>query len=543
MKLAIYLTGLLSLSLALAPRGLLAAQESENTPNGIAVQSRGPVHEAFAELVNPSPRPGPIALKKPPDPIPELPPDEKPEGDNVQWVPGYWAWDSEQNNFLWVSGLWRVPPPDRQWTPGYWSETADGWQWTPGLWASSRQEQPDYVPEPPPDSLDNGPSVPAPDDDSFYVPGNWIYQSTGYAWRPGYWRAIRPGYCWTPAHYCWTPAGYCYVSGYWDYPLEDRGLLFAPVAFTEPLWLNPNWYYRPSYCVNLGGWLSWLFCRPRYCHYYFGDYFDRSYYNAGYYPWFAYGRRWHSPLFGYYNWQHRGERGWYNGLVRDYRARVADDLPRSPRSLVTPLHELRSNGVRLTHVDAAQVSAARQRASAFHSAAVERQRVERSGRAGALPLAHVPSSRTDVGHGTPNLQRERGHRAPAISSQPLRSTAPSFNHSAARPNAEFHTQPHRPSTPHHSAPADIRPHQPPPSHHAAPAGRHEQPKHVQQPQHHESRAASRPQAQPQRSAPARSATSHGGAQAKPHATAPAHHAGPASHGGGQKSGSHDKKKH
>src|SRR5262249_17893954 len=159
----------------------------------------------------------------------------------------------------------------RQWVPGYWSETEQGWQWTPGLWAPAQQQQPDYVPEPPPDSLDNGPGVPAPDDNSFYVPGSWLYQSTGYVWRPGFWRAIRPGFCWTPAHYCWTPAGYCYVSGHWDYPLEDRGLLFAPVAFTEPLWSNPNWFFRPSYCVNLRGLLWSLFCRPRYCHYYFGD--------------------------------------------------------------------------------------------------------------------------------------------------------------------------------------------------------------------------------------------------------------------------------
>jgi hypothetical protein len=567
MKLAVCLTSLLSLSLALTPRGFLAAQEPErklapdSVANGIDVQTRGPVHEAFAELVDPSPRPSPIVPKQPPGPIKEVPPEQKPEGENVYWIPGYWAWDTEQNNYLWVSGFWRVPPPNRQWTPGYWSETDGGWQWTPGLWASAQQQQFDYVPEPPPDSIDNGPSVPAPDDNSFYVPGNWLYEATGYVWRPGYWTAIRPGYCWIPAHYCWTPAGYSYVSGYWDYPPEDRGLLFAPVAFSEPLWLNPDWYYRPSYCLNVGDLLSWLFCRPRYCHYYFGDYFGAGYYDAGYYPWFAYGRRWHSPLFGYYAWQHRGERGWYNGLVRDYRARATGDLARSPRGLVMPLHDMPSHGVRLAHVDPAQVNAARERASAFRSRAVERRRFEHSGRPTAPSLAHAPSNRGSAGFGAAHAQLDRGRGYPAFGSQPQHFAAPSFKHSAARPNAEFHAQPHQPATLNHSAPANIRPHEqsaphhdvrPPQSapHHAAPTVHHEQPKHDQAPAHHASHAASHAAAQPRRSAPAQSA-SHGGGHATPHASAPAHHAAPASHSGGGHSsgghsssgGSHDKKKH
>jgi hypothetical protein len=529
MKLAIYFTGMLGLSLVLIPLGMVAAQEPENNSNGIAVQSRGPVHEAFAELANLSPQPGPIAPKQPPDPIPEAPPDQKPQGDNVQWIPGYWAWDTDQNNFLWVSGFWRVPPPDRQWVPGYWSETQGGWQWTPGMWAPAGQQQPDYVPEAPPDSLDNGPSVPAPDENSFYIPGAWLYQSTGFAWRPGYWSTIRPGYCWTPAHYDWTPAGYCYVSGYWDYPLEDRGLLFAPVAFTEPLWTNPSWFFRPSYCVDLHGLLSSLFCRPLFCHYYYGDYFGRNYYNEGFYPWFAYGRRWHSPLFGYYNWQHRGERGWYNGLVRGYRARVAGELPRQTRPLVAPLHELRSNGVRLAHVSAAQVNAARQRTSAFHAAGAERQRAERSGRFGGLPLAHTSNNRANF-----NPPQDHGRGLPHAGSQPQRSAPSSAKHFGARPNAEFHAQPHGSATFAHSAPANIRSHQP-----AAPAVHHEQPRHVQAPVHHESRAAYRPATQPHRSAPARSAAPRGG-----HAT-PARHSAPASHGGGHNGGggTHGSKKH
>ena len=58
-----------------------------------------------------------IVPNAPPAVIDELPPDQKPAGDNVQWIPGYWGWDDEVKDYLWVSGFWRVPPPKRQWVP------------------------------------------------------------------------------------------------------------------------------------------------------------------------------------------------------------------------------------------------------------------------------------------------------------------------------------------------------------------------------------------------------------------------------------------
>ena len=87
---------------------------------GVQVLTRGPVHEAFAETVTFDPEPGIVVPKAPPAAIEELPPDQKPEGANVAWVPGYWGWDDERSDFLWVSGIWRDLPPGRQWVPGYW---------------------------------------------------------------------------------------------------------------------------------------------------------------------------------------------------------------------------------------------------------------------------------------------------------------------------------------------------------------------------------------------------------------------------------------
>ena len=75
----------------------------------VQVLTRGPVHEAFAETVTFDPEPGIVVPKTPPAAIEELPPEQKPEGANVTWIPGYWGWDDERSDFLWVSGVWRRP--------------------------------------------------------------------------------------------------------------------------------------------------------------------------------------------------------------------------------------------------------------------------------------------------------------------------------------------------------------------------------------------------------------------------------------------------
>lgn len=40
------------------------------------------------------------------------------------WVPGYWAWDGDIDDYYWVPGQWVLPPfSGAMWTPGYW-----GWR-------------------------------------------------------------------------------------------------------------------------------------------------------------------------------------------------------------------------------------------------------------------------------------------------------------------------------------------------------------------------------------------------------------------------------
>jgi hypothetical protein len=289
---------------------------------GVEVLARGPVHEAFAEVADVKIEPPPVVPKEPPKPIEEIPPDQKPDDPNVQWIPGYWAWDDDRSDFIWVSGVWRIPPPGRQWVSGHWQKVENGWQWVPGFWASMENNEYTVLP-PPPDPVDEGPSSPAPDATSTYVPGCWVYQDGRYLWRPGYWNAFHDGWAWTPAHYLWAPSGAIFVEGFWDYPLINRGLLFASAYIDRSLWSRPNWTYTPQYLVNGESLLASLFVRPATRHYYFGDYFGDRYAKAGFVPWTTAGIDRHTPdpLFSYY--RHRPEGAAWERDMRDvYGARA-----------------------------------------------------------------------------------------------------------------------------------------------------------------------------------------------------------------------------
>src|SRR5262249_40649586 len=94
------------------PKDKADKQDKQDQPQpGVKVLDRGPIHEAFAQPGADVRGKGMTAPKAPPPPIPEIPPDTKPEGANVKWIPGYWMWDANMKDFIWVSGLWRGTPP------------------------------------------------------------------------------------------------------------------------------------------------------------------------------------------------------------------------------------------------------------------------------------------------------------------------------------------------------------------------------------------------------------------------------------------------
>ena len=92
------------------------------------VLTRGPVNEAFAQPVTIEEEGDFVVPMEPPPEIAETVPAERPVGD-FTWVPGYWAWDSDRNDYIWVSGCWRAVPPGQYWVPGYWTKVSNGWRW------------------------------------------------------------------------------------------------------------------------------------------------------------------------------------------------------------------------------------------------------------------------------------------------------------------------------------------------------------------------------------------------------------------------------
>jgi len=324
-------------SLVLAGTLLLApgAFAQESAGENVQVLTRGPVHEAFAESISYEPQPGLIISSRVPEPIEELPPEQKPEGDNVTWISGYWAWDDDQNDFIWISGIWRNLPPGRQWVPGYWNDIGDGkYQWTAGYWADATIEVVSYVPTPPPRSVDSGPNVDAPSRDHSWIPGNWFWVDNRYAWRPGYWVPLRSNWTWVPSRYCWTRRGYVYVDGYWDYAVAGRGVLFAPVYFRDRYYDRPDYSYTPLIVVALNVFSNHLFVRPRYGQYYFGDYYAPRYQTSGFCTSYSWGtsRGGYDPIYAYDRWQHRDDQTWNRRRQEDYNYFRDNEDARPPRT-------------------------------------------------------------------------------------------------------------------------------------------------------------------------------------------------------------------
>ena len=77
--------------------------------------------------------------------------------------------------------------------------------------------------------------------------------------------------------------GYIWVDGYWDWPYDLRGLVFAPVYFNQPVWLNAGWRYRPTFVVGFNSFFDSAFVGPG-GGYYFGNYYSPASARAGYQP-------------------------------------------------------------------------------------------------------------------------------------------------------------------------------------------------------------------------------------------------------------------
>jgi WXXGXW repeat (2 copies) len=412
--------------LSQAPAPPAAPNDMPPVPQGLDVMTRGPVHEAFATPSG-EPRATQPVAKKPPAALEEMAPDDKPEGD-VVWITGYWAWDDDRSDFLWVSGCWRQRPRGKEWIAGYWREQGEQWQWVPGFWtdaaaqqAGSQQQgevkQVAYYPEPPTPPQIAPPGEP-PNAESFYVPGSYLWSSDHYVWRAGYWAHVQPGYVWVPAHYRWTPYGYVYIGGYWDFAVARRGMLYAPVVVDFAV-VGPAYVYTPVYAVPHVVVMDAFFIRPAYCHYYFGDYYGPRYRDIGFESVVVYSRRSYDPIIVYQRYEYRDNPRWFDVQVNLVVARESGRAPLPPRTLVQQNVYIRNNvtivnnrtiiapaahvaaaqGMRTERIDAARRAEFRQQAVTAQRAAItQRRESERPPSPGARPTAprvaamHVPSA-------------------------------------------------------------------------------------------------------------------------------------------------------
>ncbi|MDE2508336.1 MAG: YXWGXW repeat-containing protein, partial [Planctomycetota bacterium] len=231
-----------------------------SSSSGVKAMIEGPLHEAFL-----SPMKDGVAqhvAKAPPEPITERPAVDPPNA-SAQWIDGYWEWDAAKNDYLWVTGTWRVPPPGRFWVNGYWKRDDKGWYRVAGFWSDRKTDRLDFRKFGPPAQRPDENPGPAPDDQHFWVPGQYQPDGDGVLWKPGFWAKAQPGWSWVPAQCVKQPEGWAFQEGFWDRTLEDRGTLFAPAEVSQDA-RKPETVYQPYTEVSpeLYGMLYGAYGRP-----------------------------------------------------------------------------------------------------------------------------------------------------------------------------------------------------------------------------------------------------------------------------------------
>jgi len=313
------------------------------TSDATVVLTRGPLHEAFAEPLVFGNTPTITISQAPPEPIQEIPAAARPRHSGAMWIPGYWAWDEEFDEYIWLSGVWRVPPLGRVWVAGYWSEGDEGHTWVPGFWVSENVKELVYHPTPP-EALQRSIPADSPTEESIWIPGVWHYVKGRWLWEPGFWIEPVEDWVWVPSQWVWSPSGHIFVEGYWDYTLELRGLVFAPVRFRQPVYREVRYEYSPQVVVAVEAITTHLFVRPNYRHYYFGDYYEPRYEELGYRPHFhtVGNDAWYSPIFQHMLWRHRDDRErWLVQERESFEYRRRYERARPPRTYDAQLELVR----------------------------------------------------------------------------------------------------------------------------------------------------------------------------------------------------------
>jgi len=75
----------------------------------------------------------PMVQSSPPSPPPYAETVSAPPGPNAVWVPGYWA--SDGRRYVWIAGVWQVPPPNAHtYVAAHWEYQADRYVYVQSSW-------------------------------------------------------------------------------------------------------------------------------------------------------------------------------------------------------------------------------------------------------------------------------------------------------------------------------------------------------------------------------------------------------------------------
>jgi len=187
------------------------------------VSDAKPIHEAFVMPVRDALPPLVIARAPPSSQQEQIPP--QPISDAI-WISGYWSWNENNGDFVWVCGVWRRPPADHQWIPGNWVQYQGAWTRESGFWSATPLENLVYIAKAPPASIAD--TIPAsPGNNYFWIRGYWDYAQNNYQWLSGKWELSNPDWVMTPAQYIWRASGYVFIPMYWDFALDLRGKAYS----------------------------------------------------------------------------------------------------------------------------------------------------------------------------------------------------------------------------------------------------------------------------------------------------------------------------
>lgn len=266
----------------------------------------GPVHEAFMQPFNGTAASGVVVQATPPKPLREIAPRFIPQGDDIQWIPGYWSAMPGQNGdsqFVWVSGTFRRMPPGRKWMSGGWVQVADGHQWTPGAWVPEDFSVQSSVVDATPTAIaDLGPVGEAPSANHMWVPPQHVLNDGQIVVQDGFWSEGNQNWVWTPARLIPTANGVIPVSGYWDHTISRRGQLFAPARFQNLSQIDSNVPFSPGVALDAERIALHLFVDPQSQQFLFGDFYGEQFTDLGITPWYQPAERLggYDPILGFH---------------------------------------------------------------------------------------------------------------------------------------------------------------------------------------------------------------------------------------------------